>query len=822
MEARADLHLHSRASDQAPHTGGGGWFLRRIGSPQCFSEPEEVYRACRARGMQLVTLTDHDTLDGGLAIAHHPDTFLSCEVTAAFPEDGCRVHLLVYGLDEDQHREIQRRRDDPYQLRDYLREQRLPCAVAHALCRVDERFAAGHFERLLVLFDTFEGINGARHPRAGMVLRAVLSNLSPQLLAELASHHRLTPWGSEPWRKHLVAGSADHSGLYVASAWTETPAVATPAEFVDHLRHGAQRIAGETGSSLRLGRGLQQLAQLYLRARTGGADHGSGLLDELLVRLVAGEPPGTRDRLRLFTAGLDAGRRRDPALLALGEALREVPSQLAAGLSVDRRSFELSSALGHRLVWQAAAQAARAVSDGRLADAPQALAVLPAALLCLGPYAAALHAQHRDEDLVRAVAGRFPAAALLRRRSDCRAWFTDVADPEAPAVRPLLACAERLGRRPGALAVLTCGEAPPAGLPGRAFAPVGQLALAEGGEVPLRLPPLLEVVEHCERLGIEEVVVATPGPMGWCGWLTARLLGARLTVLHQVDLAAWLRRTSGSAALAQLAGAGERLLWASAQSVLVADPATAERLAAAGIAAERLRVLPRATDRSRFSPERSQPTYWRRRGLGPGCKVLYVGPLDAGLPLATLLAAFRRLLDEGHPAQLVLAGDGPLLGELSRRHHHPDVLFAGRLAEEELARAVASADLVVDLASADLRGQHVIDALASGVPVLIDERAGVAHLVREAGAGATVDTTDAAALLAALRVLAADPPRRAAAARAARGLGRALPDWQDALLPLLAESWPPPAGEPVPSSSAHARRPHDPTPGAASGRRASA
>lgn len=102
MTARCDLHVHSKHSNRPPE-----WILRQLGSPESFMEPLEVYRRCKRRGMRFVTLSDHDAIGGALEIAHLPDTFVSCEVTAEFPEDGCQIHCLVWGIDEARHRTIQ-------------------------------------------------------------------------------------------------------------------------------------------------------------------------------------------------------------------------------------------------------------------------------------------------------------------------------------------------------------------------------------------------------------------------------------------------------------------------------------------------------------------------------------------------------------------------------------------------------------------------------------------------------------------------------------------------------------------------------------------
>ncbi|MEZ5333691.1 MAG: glycosyl transferase, partial [Thermoanaerobaculia bacterium] len=94
MSTRVDLHAHSRYSDSPTE-----WLLRRIGAPECFTEPLEVYRACRQAGMDFVTISDHDRIEGALEIAHLPGAFVSCEVTVEFPEDGCKIHCLVWGID---------------------------------------------------------------------------------------------------------------------------------------------------------------------------------------------------------------------------------------------------------------------------------------------------------------------------------------------------------------------------------------------------------------------------------------------------------------------------------------------------------------------------------------------------------------------------------------------------------------------------------------------------------------------------------------------------------------------------------------------------
>ncbi|MFT6100093.1 MAG: putative metal-dependent phosphoesterase TrpH, partial [Arenicella sp.] len=114
---KADLHVHSKYSDQ-PST----WGHKAYNSPESFTETETVYWQAKSRGMDFVTLTDHDDIRGSLELVkNHPDDcFISCEVTTFFPEDGCKAHVLVYGIDESQYRQLMAIAKNIYLLRDYI------------------------------------------------------------------------------------------------------------------------------------------------------------------------------------------------------------------------------------------------------------------------------------------------------------------------------------------------------------------------------------------------------------------------------------------------------------------------------------------------------------------------------------------------------------------------------------------------------------------------------------------------------------------------------------------------------------------------------
>ena len=211
---RVDMHVHSKFS-----TRPSQWLLQKIGCPESFTEPAALYALARERGMDLVTITDHNTISGSLEIAGLPGAFVSEEITTYFPEDRCKLHVLAYDITEAQHEDIQHVRENVFDLVTYLRGQDITHVLAHPLFAVNDRLTPAHFEQSLLLFDVFEE-NGTRDARQNQVLRDILARLTPADMERLANTHSIAPHGETPWRKGLIGGSDDHSSLNIARMHT--------------------------------------------------------------------------------------------------------------------------------------------------------------------------------------------------------------------------------------------------------------------------------------------------------------------------------------------------------------------------------------------------------------------------------------------------------------------------------------------------------------------------------------------------------------------------------------------------------------------------
>ena len=216
---RCDLHVHTRCSGAAT-TPVVGWFCR-----ESYNDPEAVYAQLKRAGMDLVTVTDHDSIDALEPLRRHRDFFLSEEVTCRMPS-GTTLHVGVYNLNERQHLEIQRRRDDLPSLIPYLREQNVLYSVNHIFSRLTGRRELEDFTWFEDSFPAFEVLN-SHLPRANYL-----------------TAKRLAYWLG----KAVVAGSDAHSLASIGSAYTDVPGARGKEEFMEGLRLGGARVGGRSGN----------------------------------------------------------------------------------------------------------------------------------------------------------------------------------------------------------------------------------------------------------------------------------------------------------------------------------------------------------------------------------------------------------------------------------------------------------------------------------------------------------------------------------------------------------------------------------------------
>jgi glycosyltransferase involved in cell wall biosynthesis len=232
--------------------------------------------------------------------------------------------------------------------------------------------------------------------------------------------------------------------------------------------------------------------------------------------------------------------------------------------------------------------------------------------------------------------------------------------------------------------------------------------------------------------------------------------------------------------LAERPGVRRLVRWALSRTRLLTgcSPELVDRVCRLGFASDNSRVIPYGVDTEQFSPDVARREAWRQKLGIPSAAVvgLGVGRMVTKKGFHVLLEVLPELLEQLPELHLILGGDGDRLGEFRRamepwaaRVHFPGVVYRDSL--PDLYRA---ADFFVLPAVHDAQGNVdglpnvILEAMASGLPVLASGISGIPLAVRHETEGLLVGEEDRPALQEALQRIASDEDLRRQLGAAAR------------------------------------------------------
>jgi predicted metal-dependent phosphoesterase TrpH len=222
---RADLHVHTCHSKVCGT-------LTFLGSRDSYSSPAAVYATAKARGMDYVAFTDHDSIDGAVdLLSARPDltdVIIGEEVSCWIPDTDIEVHFGVYGMTEALHRELQSLRRDAFDVAACLRASGTFFALNHLLHFYRGQTPFESYLRLLDVVPALEVRNGTMVP------------------AHNALVERLAARSPASRRLGMVAGSDAHTLRRVGTTWTSAPG-STCADYLTNVALGLGRPGGAHG-----------------------------------------------------------------------------------------------------------------------------------------------------------------------------------------------------------------------------------------------------------------------------------------------------------------------------------------------------------------------------------------------------------------------------------------------------------------------------------------------------------------------------------------------------------------------------------------------
>lgn len=734
---KADLHVHSKYSRRPSE-----WILRKIGCAECYSEPRQIYAIARARGMDLVTITDHNTIDGSLEIAHLDDTFISEEITTYFPEDRCKLHILAFHITEAQHRDIYRIRENVYELVDYMQGQGIVHALAHPLYSINDRLQPEHIEQALVLFQNFE-LNGSRDHYQNSVLKSILKEFTETDLLFLADKHRIEPPGPDFWKKNLVSGSDDHSSLYIAANYTYVSDAETVEQFLDGILKQRAQAQEAVSSPKNLAHNLYSIAYQFYNEKFNLNRY---LSKDLLLRFVdralipSLEDERFSERLKnvffyrksyaFFKSAPDNLQdlfQKEARKIVYSDRLMSdlMNRSIHSPNHMEKAWFRFVNQMSEKILHQFGDSILKNFSGARLFDIFHTIGSAGSLYTMLAPYFVAYTVFTKDRRFCAHCRQHFhPGSGQTSAEDPNVAHFTDTYYDINGVALTLQKQVEISQKNSLRQTIITCSAYDNS--PGvKNFSPVGTFDLPEYPELKLHYPPLLQMLDYCYETNFSHIHSATPGPVGLSALAISRILKIPISGTYHTALPQYARHLTGDAVMEEAMWKYSIWYYNQMEKIYVPSKATGDELIAKGIAAVKISLYPRGIDVERFHPAKRNGFFKSRFNLTDvKLKLLYVGRVSREKNLHDLVEAARNLAGVRSDFHLMVVGGGPYLDEMKKDAAGLPVTFCGYLDGEDLAQAYASSDIFIFPSPTDTFGNVILEAQASGLPVIVTDSGG--------------------------------------------------------------------------------------------------
>ncbi|MEZ5570937.1 MAG: glycosyltransferase [Halioglobus sp.] len=218
---RIDLHCHDLNSD----TPGELWG-RILGLPETWLKTSKLVKCLRRNGSDVITVTNHNNARSCWALQDEGyDVLVGAEFTCYFPEANLYLHVLTYGFSPEQEVVLLAKRQNIYDFLRYAAEHSIPVVLPHPLYFYtrNDKIDLELFEKLAVMFQRFEVLNGQRDLWQSTLTLNWIQSLTPEKIQGYARKHRLVPsdFGVDPLLpKALAGGSDDHMGIFAGQCGT--------------------------------------------------------------------------------------------------------------------------------------------------------------------------------------------------------------------------------------------------------------------------------------------------------------------------------------------------------------------------------------------------------------------------------------------------------------------------------------------------------------------------------------------------------------------------------------------------------------------------
>jgi glycosyltransferase involved in cell wall biosynthesis len=728
---KADLHVHSKYSGISSM-----FFLQKNQINESYTEPEYIYHTAKKMGMDYVTITDHDLIEGiqKLMQKHPEDTFMGVELTAYFPEDKTQVHILVYGFTENQFKVLDQKRHNIYDLRKYIFQENLPHSVAHATYAVNQQLRIEHLEKLILLFDSFETINGCRSTASNKIWRNSLEQLNEKEMERLALKHSIPLTYPISCKKGYTGGSDDHSGLWIGHTYTQCQGNTVQA-FLQSLQSCTSDATGSDGNYRYMTANFLKITHHCLQHKQPKyARKLSGKLADTIFTPQA-LSFWTKSKLYLWY-WMSLFKRKD----FIPSIIKSLIHLLDRRTTMEERInglYQAVSTIIDGMIVQALSSLSDDFKQGRLRSILSKSMLIVEATIAVSPFMVTLREQNQQKTILRQLQELYPKKQTSWSKRIL--WFTDTFS-DLNGVSATLSDIFTISQRDRLPVKFVVSENP--------NGPISKvhkelINLSSIYEIPLpfyehyqlKLPSLLTAMQRISEEEPTHIYISTLGPLGMLGLLMANLLHIPTTGIYHTDHSKQVQNLTDQSFVHQAMKWYEQWFYNQMDTVIVHSMAYKQELLDMGISEDRIQWHPKGIDTSLFDflPKQLPPSDTFR--------LLYTGRISQDKNIESLLQVFQQVRKTNPHMELWMVGDGPLMKPLDIKYgSDPSIQWFGRLERAKLVELYQQADLFVFPSNTDTFGMSVLEAQLCGLPAIVSSKGGPKEIILDNKTGKVCST----------------------------------------------------------------------------------
>lgn len=269
---------------------------------------------------------------------------------------------------------------------------------------------------------------------------------------------------------------------------------------------------------------------------------------------------------------------------------------------------------------------------------------------------------------------------------------------------------------------------------------------------------LKKIVDH---INPDAVHISTPGFVGFMGKKIAKKRSLPIIGTYHTDFSEFAYKNMPFSIIKKITNSIMHSFYRDFETIFVRSEEYTEILTRdIKLNISSISLLKAGTDRKKFHPEYRDMEIWNKYSIAPlATKALYVGRVTKEKNFPLLVELWQSYYEQSKEKNIYLVVVGGDIDPLLFTSHH--IKSLGIQQGEELSKIYASSDLFLFPSTTDTLGQVVMEAICSGVPVVVSDKGGPKTLIGESKkAGYAIDVSDKSAWIDTIALLMRDTKLR--------------------------------------------------------------